>query len=283
MSEATGGILLAYDGSPDAERALEWAGSTAAREHMPVHALLIDDLDIVPAAQSAAQSPLEGRLHHLRDEVERSLKEAGVTAAYVEIRQGHVAPLIVEAAQHASLVVVGSRGHSALAEMFIGSVSQRVAREAPCPVVVLRPAAAPAANRIVVGVDGSGNSSAAIEFACRRAELTGEVVVAIHAWKMGDLPVDRAGNVPDSVGPMLDDKGVLLAEAVAGMRTAHPDVMVVRELIPVAPATALVDASQNASLVVTGSRGRGAMTGTLLGSVSNHVLHHAHCPVAIVR
>ena len=81
----------------------------------------------------------------------------------------------------------------------------------------------------------------------------------------------------------LEEKQVLLGESVAGMRAAYPDVVVVSEAIPVAPGDALVDASSNASLVVVGSRGRGFFSGLLLGSVSQDVLHRAHCPVAIVR
>ena len=75
----------------------------------------------------------------------------------------------------------------------------------------------------------------------------------------------------------------LLAESVAGTRAAHPGVTLFQEAIPVRPAQVLVDASARASLVVTGSRGRGAFAGMLLGSVSHEVLHRARCPVAVVR
>jgi len=75
----------------------------------------------------------------------------------------------------------------------------------------------------------------------------------------------------------------LVAEACAAARSAYPDVDVEPEAIPVRPGPVLVDASAAASLVVVGSRGRGAFTGLLLGSVSQHVLHHALCDVAVVR
>ena len=76
---------------------------------------------------------------------------------------------------------------------------------------------------------------------------------------------------------------MLLAESVAGVRAAHPDVVLVQEAVPVSPGQALVDASANASLVVVGSHGRGYFEGLLLGSVSHDVLHRAHCPVVVVR
>jgi len=181
------------------------------------------------------------------------------------------------------MLVVGSHGHGRVTEALLGSVSQHVARHASCPVVVVREPTRSEAARIVVGIDGSGGSAAALEFACRRAELTGEAVVAVHAWKIGQVLVDGRGLLPDTIGPMLDDHELLLSESVAGVRADHPDVTLLEEAIAVAPGQALVDASKTASLVVTGSRGRGAFAGMLLGSVSHEVLGRAHCPVVIIR
>jgi nucleotide-binding universal stress UspA family protein len=245
-----------------------------------VHALLIEDLDRVPYA---AVEPREPYWLRLKAHVELFLKDAGISDFTVELHQSHVAPLIVDRAKKAAQVVLGSRGHGRVDETFMGSVSQLVARQAPCPVVVVRAAADASSSRIVVGVDGTRNSLGALDFACRRAELTGETVAAVYAWKMGDLPVDKHGNVPGRVSRELEDKRLLLAEAVAAVRAAHPDVTVEQELVPVEPGKALVDASFDASLVVTGSHGRGIVAGMVLGSVSYHVLHKAHCPVAVVR
>ena len=73
-----------------------------------------------------------------------------------------------------------------------------------------------------------------------------------------------------------------LDEWVAGAHTDYPDVTIQPEVLSIAPGLALTEASTNASLVVTGSRGRGTLAGLLLGSVSHQVLHHAQCPVAVV-
>jgi nucleotide-binding universal stress UspA family protein len=167
--------------------------------------------------------------------------------------------------------------------VFLGSVSQHAARHAPGPVVVVRHMPPADRRRIVVGIDGSGESSRALEFACRRAERTGEVVAAVHAWKVGRVDLDYHGELPHDIGEKQDAASLLLGEAVAGVREAHPDVVVEQEAIPVDARDLLVDASASASLVVTGSRGRGAFTGMLLGSVSHDVLQRAHCPVAVVR
>ena len=89
------------------------------------------------------------------------------------------------------------------------------------------------------------------------------------------------GSDPRSVD--VGERERLLAESVAGVREDHPDVRLEQEVVLVAPARALADASASASLVVVGSRGLGYFSGLLLGSVSQAVLHRASCPVAVVR
>lgn len=238
---------------------------------------MVDDVHEAQWRATGEDSEHEGAAH-----VELVLKELGAQGSY-ERRSATVVPELLAAAQHASILVVGSHGRGRVADALIGSVSQHLARHAPCPVVVVREPAATSANRIVVGIDGSGGSAAALEFACRRAEFTGEIVVAVHAWKAGRVLVDRQGQLPDTIGSTIEDSELLLGESVAGVRAEHPDVTLLQESIPVAPGPALADASATASLVVVGSRGRGAFTEMLLGSVSHELLCRAHCPVAIVR
>ncbi|GIJ19733.1 hypothetical protein Vlu01_03570 [Micromonospora lutea] len=74
-----------------------------------------------------------------------------------------------------------------------------------------------------------------------------------------------------------------LTESLAGLAARYPDVQVQRRLLRGSPAKVLVEESKIAQLVVVGGRGRGALSGLLLGSVSHAVLHHAHCPVAILH
>jgi nucleotide-binding universal stress UspA family protein len=277
MSESNRDIVVGYDGSPEADLALRWAGRAASLTQSQVRALMVDDLYAAQWLGSGRESEADLAAH-----ADLILEEVGAEGK-LERSSGTIVPELLEAARDASILVVGSQGHGRVAETLIGSVSQHVARHAPCPVVVVREPAQSEADRIVVGVDGSGGSAAALEFACRRAELTGETVVAVHAWKIGPVQMDRWGKLPDTIGPSIEDNELLLSESVAGFRTEHPGVTLLEEAIPVAPAQALVDASDTASLVVTGSRGRGAFTGMLLGSVSHEVLWRAHCPVAIIR
>ena len=278
-------LLVAYDGSVDARRALTWSAEESLRTGSPVHVLAVDEVlppgwgGVAPAAVFTEGYVIDSS--GLLEEAEGLLRAAGVTAVTTERRTGAVAAELVRAAGSAATVVLGSRGHGPVGEALIGSVSQHVARHAPCPVVVVREPRDPDARRIVVGVDGSPESSAALDHAFRRAEATGESVVAIHGVHVRAPSTDVWAAEPRTVDLAARER--LLAEAVAGLREDHPDVVLEQEVVAVAPARCLADASASASLVVVGSRGLGWFSGLLLGSVSQAVLQRATCPVAVVR
>lgn len=133
-----------------------------------------------------------------------------------------------------------------------------------------------ARRRIVAGVDGSESSKAALAWAVRQAELTGAVVEAVIAWPLpatfGLIPLRHMGSLNTALKTLADSVSSIGAPAEVGSR-----VMVGRA------ATVLVKASSGADLLVLGSRGRGAFTGTLLGSVGVHCVRHARCPVVVIR
>lgn len=277
-------VLVAYDGSVDAERALDWAIEEAARNALPVRVAIVDDDPTTWAGMvlgwNTASLP---DVTALMGEVEVVLKERGVKDGSVERHDGSAVAVLLQLAESASVLVVGSRGHGAVGEVLTGSVSQHLTRHATCTVVVVRAPHTPDSGRIIVGVDGSPTSFGALTFACQRAEQTGEVVVAMHGFRVRTPSSSVWSSEPRSISEAMTEKELLLAESIAGFRNTHPDVKLVSEVIPVGPATLLVDASLDASLVVVGSRGLGPFGATLLGSVSHHVLHRAQCPVAIVR
>jgi nucleotide-binding universal stress UspA family protein len=279
-TNTTDRIVVAYDGSPDAQIALTWAVRTALLTEQPVVAVIATAADdLMPEGSLLWGDHLE----EVRASADRILGEALLRDAAVDLRAGPAVPVLLEAAEGAALLVVGSRGHGQVAGLVAGSVSQHLARHASCPVVVARPVAHPNASRIVVGVDGSGGSDEALAFACRRAELTGEDVVVVHGWRDGRATGTTRREVPPQFMERIAEEERLLSESVAGVQAEHPDVHIEPEAIPVVAWRALADASAAATLVVVGSRGRGAFTGMLLGSVSQQVLHHAQCPVAVVR
>ncbi len=141
-------------------------------------------------------------------------------------------------------------------------------------------------GRIVVGVDGSAHARQALRFALSEATLRGARVDVVGSWSVPPLAATGVGMVPafDLLRAELGDSA---REVLAGELTDAGDAAAGLEIEQIVAqgdaAGVLVDAAAGADLLVVGSRGRGNVTGTLLGSVSRACLHHAPCPVAIVH
>lgn len=136
-------------------------------------------------------------------------------------------------------------------------------------------------NDIVVGVDGSPSSKAALRWALAEARLRCARVQAVAAW---EFPVSYGwtSGMPYEDLPAMAGKA--LSEAVhEAVGFDEPEVPVLETVVPGHPAQALIDASAHAALLVVGSRGHGGFAGSLLGSVSQHCAQRAHCPVVVVR
>jgi nucleotide-binding universal stress UspA family protein len=143
----------------------------------------------------------------------------------------------------------------------------------------------PTGARIVAGVDGSPSSIGALRWATRQAELTGATVDAVIAWH---YPVATGGYgfAPTGMATSFDFKEnaeKVLAEAVSAAAGPGSIVPVRPRVVEGDPARVLLDASDGADLLVVGSRGHGGFTEALLGSVGQHCVHHARCPVVVVR
>lgn len=136
-------------------------------------------------------------------------------------------------------------------------------------------------HRIVVGIDGSPASLAAVEWAARQSELTGAVLEVVMTW---EWPVSYGWSlpVPTDYDPKQDAQKAL-DEVLEPIRAAHPTVTMKPVVLEGHPAPLLVKASKGADLLVVGSRGHGEFAGMLLGSVSEHVVGNACCPVLVYR
>jgi nucleotide-binding universal stress UspA family protein len=276
-------IVVGYDGSPDADLALTWAAHMAQRRRSALLTVIVaTDMD-----------PLVGDYHqrgeHLaeewRDRAAKLLMELpggpGDLGDLV-IRHGPAVPELLAAAHDEQMLVVGSHGHGLMIGSLTGSVSQHLARHATCPVVVVRRPHLPDATRIVVGLDGSPESDRALRFACEVADR--QPVVAVHGYHAVTPATGSTDEVfASETAHRIENAERLLRDWVADAQREHPEVSLRTEPIPMAPVRALVDSSWAASLLVVGSRGRDAFADLLLGSVSQHVLRDAHCPVAVVR
>ena len=272
-----GRIVVGVDGSPSAEHALRWAAGQARLTGQELHAVIAWDLPV------PYDEPLTGELDWhgdaagaLTKSVENVLGEPASPPVVQQVVHGRPAKVLIDAGREADLLVVGTRGHGSFSGLLLGSVSEHVLAHATCSVVVVHEPRT-TTGRIVVGVDGSSDSSQALRWAARQAGLTGCELHAVLAWH-----VPFTYGVVDTIDADWEaHSSNSLAAAVAGALDAEDAARVVQEAVADFPVAALLRAADGADLLVVGSRGRGAFAGLVLGSVSRHVAAHASCPVVV--
>ncbi|MFF5172862.1 universal stress protein [Micromonospora sp. NPDC000089] len=283
-------VVVGVDGSPSSLVAAEHAARAALARSRP---LLLVHGYLHPLGYGVPLNPYDLGVPAPTEESRRMLDRtaADLTGRFpgldVRVRQvaGGPGAALVEESREAELVVVGSRGLGGFAGLLLGSVSGQVAAHARCPVLVVRPQEQPmpVGGPVLAGVDGSDGARLAVGYAADEAALRGAPLVLVHVGPPGEdraVPEEveeaRAGHRAEAVR--------LLAEASAAVRADHPDLTVREHPVPAAgPARGLVEASGSASLLVVGTRGRGGFAGLLLGSVSQAVIQHAHCPVLVAH
>jgi nucleotide-binding universal stress UspA family protein len=202
-----------------------------------------------------------------RDAIAWAIKEAERRGTAVWVLPKRDPERLLAEASSASMIVVGSAGFLAMSDLAGGSTAMDVAVHANVPVVIVRPGLpdaepGPSAGRVVVGADGTELSEAAIDFAFTEARDRGCGVTVVHAIERAE---ERAS------------ADAMLASVTAGFSG-------VRTVVEADLAShTLIDESAGAQLLVVGSRGHAGLRGMLLGSVSQAVVHRAHCPVAVIR
>jgi nucleotide-binding universal stress UspA family protein len=287
-------VVAGVDGSPDSIRAVHWAAADAARRHRPlhlVHAYNWPKLAYPPvglalpvaydaetrqaAAQMLADAAIQAR------DVAPDLRITTATVLDTSV------PALLDASRHATEVVVGSRGLGGFTALLVGSTGVQLAAHATCPVVIVRHDGRPDGSntgRVVVGIDGSHNADDALGFAFEQAAFRNTGLTAVHAyrWPPAGDPGDLLPLLYDQ-DDLRDDERRVLAESLAGWREKYPDVDVRLDIVVGRAGAVLAKASAGAQLLVVGARGHGGFTGLLLGSVSQAAIHHAGCPVAVVR
>jgi nucleotide-binding universal stress UspA family protein len=277
MAGKTEGILAGYDGSPGSEHALAWAARearsrgtvlTVCHAWAPGFAALPGEAAVAALARHSGEQVIADGLLYARNvigpEKVRPLMISGQATAVLCGRS------------HDADMVVGSRGRGGVAGMLLGSVSWQVAAHARSPVVVVRghwrSAGDYASGPVVVGADGSPASDAALRLGLEEAALRGAPLLAVCA--LADAPGSLGGN-----RKLQDD----VEQAITRRGKEHPEVTILRQVAQGGARAALLAAAHDAQLLVVGSRGRGGIKGMLLGSVSQALLHHAPCPVAVVH
>ncbi|WP_082939765.1 universal stress protein [Mycobacterium sp. 852014-50255_SCH5639931] len=283
------GVVVAVDGSKASNAAAIWAAHEAAMRKIPltvVHAVTTPTATWppVPYPESlAVRLEDEGKkaVMHAIKLAEEALPADRKAAIHRELVYSSPALALINMSGEAELIVVGTAGRGLLARGVLGSVSATVVRHAHCPVAVIHGDDLPDMDNapVVVGVDGSPASELAIEIAFDEASRRGVGLTALHAWS--DITISE---LPEADWSSLEAEAHRsLAENLAGWQERYPDVTVQRLVVRDAPARQLAEKSETAQLLVVGSHGRGGLTGVLLGSVSNAVLHSVRTPVIVAR
>jgi nucleotide-binding universal stress UspA family protein len=297
MDNQTGRIVVGYDGSPGSCAALDWAAAHAQRRDQPltvVHVLetvgqLQGTMPTVPrpdrvlavTGHPAEQITTEG--------VERARRSAGSIDINAITHVSRVAYSLIENSRNATLLVVGTRGHGELGGALLGSVAFAVSGHAHCPVIVVRGDAShlPGPDRpVVVGVDTSAGSEAALRFAADTAAAAGAPLAVICAYQSLSCQVwfePGPGNDVRSFEAAARKAAEQAAQIAVWAATKQQPGLDVQHRTVEAPTTiALSSAGNGAGLLVVGTRGSGGFAGLKLGSVSHGLIHSAPCPVAVV-
>jgi nucleotide-binding universal stress UspA family protein len=267
-------IVVGVDGSPGSLAATRYAAYLALRCDAPLRLLHVFESMFygygplpITADYAVTDAQVRKAAAAWLDETAEEIRAAhpDLTVA-TEMQDGFVAATLIAESQEALVTVVGSRGTGGFSGLLLGSVSAQLAASGHGPIVVARPILHPS-GPVVVGYDGSGAARAALDYGVAEALAQGKPLVVATVY--GDQPLQAES---------------LLAEGVEEHVRAHPELSVeTRTILSHNEEQALTEAVARASLAVVGCRGRGGFTGLVLGSVSQALVHHAACPVAVIH
>jgi nucleotide-binding universal stress UspA family protein len=300
-------VLIAYDGSRGADDAARAAAALlpgarasvlfvddihAAQEHAALARIAVPDESLVAAARAHEQTAI-GRARQRAEHGRRIAELAGLSAT-AELWPGQSAwREIVRAARElgADVIATGSRGRGAFSRALLGSTSSSILHHADRPVLVVPPRGGDLTGPAVIAYDGSDGARDAITAAARLMPRRAAIVV--HAWPssfVGDEPAAMADLGGDGVardpGEALAADGRATAEEGAALaQEAGLDARPLAVEAAGGPWRALAAAARDeaAAVLVAGSRGRGAVGATVLGSVSSALVHNADLPVLVAR
>ena len=276
-------IVVGVDESPGAEAAVEWAANEAKSQHAVLIVMGSYELSALAEHDAVAEYGefLDWRVRNIvEDAVKRArdlLPEADVIG---EVCKGRATDILLARSERAAMVVVGSRRLGRLESFMLGSVGTSVAALSKCPVVVVRDSAPPAsrAQHVVAGIDVTADSQDVLDFAfdyASRHHLPLRVLTCVPPDPLTPRGGSRARMLENASAPYL-------SEATVGWQERYPDVRLTTEVVCAHSVAELVERSTGQSLLVVGKHRRRPFVASLLGSVSQGVLHHAVCPVAIV-
>ncbi len=292
--DATGKIVVGTDLSGRAQHAVDWAADRAANRGVPLLIVLALPEVPIPKRSRLFDAMVTGDYRGwLEENARHKLEELSGQArtrhpdlqVETHIEMGLGSYVLAQASKTALLVVVGARGANAPAKVrALGGTADAVVAHAHGPVAVVTDHGAPNPDGpVVVGVDDSPESDAALALAADEAAHRGVPLRALHAWDLAPWMMGPMGVTAVHTTPSIERLKERIGEIVQPVVEAHPGLAASVEVVEARPSAALAEASVGASEVVVGSRGLGGFTGLLLGSTSKEVLRDADCPVIVTR
>jgi nucleotide-binding universal stress UspA family protein len=291
-------VVVGFDASVESRRAVWWAALEAATRAQPlllVHAIPVPIEELtrihLPSETVTFEPLLSSAERAVADMAAECRRQLPGLSVRTEVRMGHPASVLRDSTAHASVLVLGPPRLSRVQRVLLGSTASELVRTSHVPVIIVRGEREPALaqppagfERVVVGVDGSACSQRAVGFALDFASRHNAELTALLAFAEEPPDALRPNRSWTSDSDAVDACRRVLAESVAGWSDRYPDVVLHQNVTTAeGPTEALFTAAVDADLLVVGTRGRGVICSTLLGSVSHAVAHYAPCPVAVVR
>lgn len=284
-----GSIMVAADGSPDANRAVQWAAEQAALERRPL-VVLSAAHDTFAMGAIGPGAAYTFSLDDLLAGARATASEAALLAARhrpglsteTHAVLGNPRDVITDASHDAHLLVLGSRGRGPVRSKLLGSVSASVTKHAECPVVVCRPGTDLRVKRgVLVGADGTRASLPVIDFAFRQASLRDQPLTVVHAFYDELATVTAPHLVPDSRTSDSEHQ-LLVAESVAGFRERYPEVRVQIDTARGEAVETLATIADIHNLVVIGRHAKDSALSHAARAVSTALLERTHTNIAVV-
>jgi len=263
-----------------------WATSEAASRHVPLRIVScyhvpafteVSNAWAIEQMYTALRESTDTSLQQIRETVEKAQPDLKVTC---EASPNSPMGVLIGKADRDDLIVVGASGRTGVEAFLLGSTARAVVRNSPCPVVVVRGAASRGRpDRVVVGIDGSDLSDAAVEWAGEEADRHGVPLVIVHAWSYPYVPTLNDSQARDLTEV---DAASILDRSVQNAREKFA-ATIERQLVEGSAVSVVLNAVRDGDLLVLGSHGRGVVLSGLLGSVVNSVLDRSSVPVVVVR
>lgn len=271
-------IVVGIDTEAASQVAVDWVIRRAGQR--PVDIRLVTAFDMLIDAPLADAELLD----RTKARIEAAVPGATVTCVLID---GSIMEALVGQSASADVLVLGYHRRRPVRSLLTGAISVRVAARAHCVTVIVpddwQPDDwQPRDGAVVLGVGDDEAADTAVEFALREAQHPRRALEVVHAWQLPTPSWDAVGALVASADDLYDAHRGILTTVVTRLRAAHPELEIRESLVEGLSATALLDAADDAELIVVGTHRRGLATGLLLGSTAIDLVPRSRIPVCVV-